>query len=143
MAQKKIKIDEATIYYGEKPDLSHPILIEGLPGVGTVGKLAAEHLIDEIVMKEYGQSGVVLSSRLHGIIIASALGKRIIAISEDEKIEGYMDELGLSDWVCSNTQELTCLINRVEHQEDYREKIERILERNHEFSHEVKMLVSH
>jgi uncharacterized protein (TIGR00162 family) len=48
MAQKKIKIDEATIHYGEKPDLSHPILIEGLPGVGNVGKLAAEHLIDEI-----------------------------------------------------------------------------------------------
>jgi uncharacterized protein (TIGR00162 family) len=48
MTQKKIKIDEATIQYGEKPELDHPILIEGLPGVGNVGKLAAEHLIDEI-----------------------------------------------------------------------------------------------
>jgi uncharacterized protein (TIGR00162 family) len=28
-------------------DLDDPVLIEGLPGVGQVGKLAAEHLIDE------------------------------------------------------------------------------------------------
>lgn len=48
MAKKKIRIDEATISYTEKPELDHPILIEGLPGVGNVGKLAAEHLIDEI-----------------------------------------------------------------------------------------------
>ncbi len=30
------------------PPLHRPILIEGLPGVGNVGKLAAEHLIDNI-----------------------------------------------------------------------------------------------
>jgi hypothetical protein len=30
-----------------EPDLSEPVLIEGLPGVGHVGKLAAEHLLDE------------------------------------------------------------------------------------------------
>ncbi|WP_255196738.1 proteasome assembly chaperone family protein [Halorarius litoreus] len=29
------------------PDLDDPILIEGLPGVGHVGKLAAEHLVEE------------------------------------------------------------------------------------------------
>jgi hypothetical protein len=28
-------------------DLSDPVLVEGLPGVGHVGKLAAEHLVDE------------------------------------------------------------------------------------------------
>ena len=32
----------------EKPRLKDVILIEGLPGVGNVGKLAAEHLIDEL-----------------------------------------------------------------------------------------------
>jgi len=48
MIEKNIKINEATIQYIEKPDLKDPILIEGLPGVGNVGKLAAEHLIDEI-----------------------------------------------------------------------------------------------
>lgn len=29
------------------PDLEEPVLIEGLPGVGHVGKLAAEHLLEE------------------------------------------------------------------------------------------------
>jgi hypothetical protein len=29
------------------PELSDPVFIEGLPGVGHVGKLAAEHLLDE------------------------------------------------------------------------------------------------
>ncbi len=32
----------------EEPELKDPILIEGLPGVGNVGKLAAEHLLDNI-----------------------------------------------------------------------------------------------
>lgn len=36
------------IEYIEKPDLKDATLIEGLPGVGNVGKLAAEHLIDQL-----------------------------------------------------------------------------------------------
>jgi len=30
------------------PDLDDPVLVEGLPGVGHVGKLAAEHLLEEM-----------------------------------------------------------------------------------------------
>lgn len=48
MEDKTMRIDEASIVFLEKPELTEPILIEGLPGVGNVGKLAAEHLIDEI-----------------------------------------------------------------------------------------------
>jgi hypothetical protein len=33
-------------YVAKKPKLKNPILIEGLPGIGNVGKLAVEHLID-------------------------------------------------------------------------------------------------
>jgi uncharacterized protein len=32
----------------EEPEFDSPILIEGLPGVGNVGKLAAEHLLDQL-----------------------------------------------------------------------------------------------
>jgi len=35
-------------YIGNKPKLKNPILLEGLPGIGNVGKLAVEHLIDSI-----------------------------------------------------------------------------------------------
>lgn len=41
-------MEEVIINYIQKPDIKDPILIEGLPGVGNVGKLAAEHLIDEL-----------------------------------------------------------------------------------------------
>jgi uncharacterized protein len=36
------------IKYSQHPDLDNPVLIEGLPGVGNVGKLAADHLVDEL-----------------------------------------------------------------------------------------------
>ncbi|MCX9014075.1 MAG: proteasome assembly chaperone family protein [Candidatus Methanoperedens sp.] len=39
---------QTTIVRFKKPRLKKPILIEGLPGVGHVGKLVAEHMIDEL-----------------------------------------------------------------------------------------------
>lgn len=46
-------MDEIIIRYLEKPKLRHPTLIEGLPGVGNVGKLAAEHLIEQLHAKKF------------------------------------------------------------------------------------------
>ena len=40
-------MDEFDIERPADPDLDDPLLIEGLPGVGHVGKLAAEHLLSE------------------------------------------------------------------------------------------------
>jgi len=34
-------------------DLSEPVLVEGLPGVGLVGKIAADHLVEAFDMTEY------------------------------------------------------------------------------------------
>ncbi len=41
------------VNYIEKPDLKNVTFIEGLPGIGNVGKLAAEHLIDEVGAKKF------------------------------------------------------------------------------------------
>jgi len=41
-------MDEVQVDVIADPDLEEPVLIEGLPGVGHVGKLAAEHLIEEL-----------------------------------------------------------------------------------------------
>ncbi|NYT12752.1 MAG: proteasome assembly chaperone family protein [Methanomassiliicoccales archaeon] len=41
-------MESIKIIFYEEPELVEPILIEGLPGVGNVGKLAAEHLLDQI-----------------------------------------------------------------------------------------------
>ena len=35
-------------------ELDAPTLVEGLPGVGLVGKLAADHLVDALDMVHYG-----------------------------------------------------------------------------------------
>ena len=40
---------------GKMPKLTDPILIEGLPGIGNVGKLAVEHLIDTINAKKFAE----------------------------------------------------------------------------------------
>jgi len=41
-------MDEFDIETVAEPELSDPVLVEGLPGVGHVGKLAAEHLVEEL-----------------------------------------------------------------------------------------------
>jgi uncharacterized protein (TIGR00162 family) len=41
-------MDNVIIKFKEKPELVDAVLIEGLPGVGNVGKLAAEHLVEEL-----------------------------------------------------------------------------------------------
>jgi uncharacterized protein (TIGR00162 family) len=43
------------IQYVEKPALRNPVFIEGLPGIGNVGKLAAEHLKDELKAKKFAE----------------------------------------------------------------------------------------
>jgi uncharacterized protein (TIGR00162 family) len=46
---------QVMIEYLEKPELKNAILIEGLPGVGNVGKLAAEHMVEELEMKKFAE----------------------------------------------------------------------------------------
>jgi uncharacterized protein (TIGR00162 family) len=46
-------MEEVIISYIQKPSIKSPILIEGLPGVGNVGKLAAEHLIEELHAEKF------------------------------------------------------------------------------------------
>ncbi len=41
-------MENIVVNYLEHPKLHDPIFIEGLPGIGNVGKLAAEHLRDEL-----------------------------------------------------------------------------------------------
>ncbi len=41
-------MDEFDVETLAEPELTEPVLIEGLPGVGHVGKLVAEHLLEEL-----------------------------------------------------------------------------------------------
>lgn len=51
---RDVKFQDITIVYEEKDlALDAPIMLEGLPGVGNVGKLAAEHLIEQLGAKKF------------------------------------------------------------------------------------------
>jgi hypothetical protein len=41
-------MEDIIAVFKERPKLKDPIFVEGLPGVGNVGKLAAEHLVDQL-----------------------------------------------------------------------------------------------
>ena len=45
---KNENLDFILVKRADVPELHKPVLVEGLPGVGNVGKLAAEHLLEEI-----------------------------------------------------------------------------------------------
>jgi uncharacterized protein (TIGR00162 family) len=46
---------ESVIHEIKKVDLKNPILIEGLPGIGLIGKLAADHLISELHAEKFAE----------------------------------------------------------------------------------------
>jgi len=46
---------ENVVIYEEMPELRHPIFIEGLPGVGNVGKIAADHLAEKLDAKRFAR----------------------------------------------------------------------------------------
>jgi polysaccharide pyruvyl transferase WcaK-like protein len=51
------------------------------------------------VLDLYTASDVVVTSRLHGCIIGAAMGRRVVAVSGDWKIESFMKAVGLHEWV--------------------------------------------
>jgi polysaccharide pyruvyl transferase WcaK-like protein len=60
----------------------------------------------------YAASDLVVSSALHGCVIAVAMGKPVCAVSGDRKIEAFMNAAGLGDWVLE-TSELATLPQRL------------------------------
>ncbi len=48
-------MESIVIEYSERPKLVEPVFVEGLPGIGNVGKLAAEHLKDELKAVKFAE----------------------------------------------------------------------------------------
>jgi len=48
-------MDKSKVVFLKKPRLKDAILIEGLPGMGYVGKLAAEHLVGELRAEKFAE----------------------------------------------------------------------------------------
>jgi polysaccharide pyruvyl transferase WcaK-like protein len=84
------------------------------------------------ILSLYRRSGYVLSSALHGCIISAAMGLKVITVSGDRKIEGFMNVIGLQEYVlepneCSKIQQL---LNVSINQKNPRDVIEEIRNSN-------------
>jgi polysaccharide pyruvyl transferase WcaK-like protein len=50
-------------------------------------------------LNQYEQADIILTGRLHGCIIGLAMGRKVLAVSGDRKIESFMSAAGLEQWV--------------------------------------------
>lgn len=48
-------MQDVEVIIKDKPKLKNAVLIEGLPGIGLVGKLAADHMLDELKAKKFAE----------------------------------------------------------------------------------------
>ena len=71
-------------------------------------------------LAKYAASDLVLSSALHGCILAVAMGRKVLAVSGDWKIEAFMEAAGLGAWVLAqeDTDRLPSLLDRLTTQPD-------------------------
>ncbi|QGN06621.1 proteasome assembly chaperone family protein [Halorhabdus sp. CBA1104] len=100
-------MDEYEIETLEAVDLESPVLIEGLPGVGHVGKLAVEHLLEELdstpVRRVYSQHFPPQVTIDDGIELASAEfhaispedGQDMLVLSGDHQAQDNVGHYGL------------------------------------------------
>lgn len=51
------------------------------------------------VLDSYAASDLILTGRLHGCVIGLAMGRKVLALSGDHKVESFMEAAGLGDWV--------------------------------------------
>lgn len=51
------------------------------------------------VLAHYRSADLILAGRLHGCIIGLAMGRKVLAVSGDHKVESFMQAAGLGEWV--------------------------------------------
>ncbi len=103
-------MNEVDVEHVESAELQDPVLIEGLPGVGHVGKLAAEHLLDELdgtlvrrvysdqfpPQVEVGDDGVaeLTSAEFHAVETA---GRDLLVLTGDHQAQSNEGHYELTD----------------------------------------------
>lgn len=92
------------------------------------------------VLIRYVQSKFVISSALHGCIIAVAMGLKIIAVSGDRKIDEFMAAIGLEDWTLDvgDVAKVSELLNKLHFQKSRRSTVDQIRRTNEKIAKSVK-----
>lgn len=70
------------------------------------------------ILRRYALSDIVVSSALHGCVIAVAMGRPVVAVSGDRKIEAFMEAADLSEWVVDTTEaaRIAAMLGRIDEQ---------------------------
>ena len=91
----------------------------------------------------YAGSDLVISSALHGCIIALAMGRKVLAVSGDRKIESFMEAAGLKEWVCGidEMRDLKDCLEALPRQEVPSKFLSRALQENQEVARRVRTLI--
>lgn len=94
----------------------------------------------ESILSLYRRSKYILSSALHGCIIGVTMGLKVLAVSGDRKIEGFMESVGLQDWVLdiNETEKLPDLLNRLHLQHNPKSELETIQQQNQQVATDIK-----
>jgi hypothetical protein len=113
-------MDSIVLRYLEKPKLHDPVFIEGLPGIGNVGKLAAEHLRDELKAVKFAElyskffppqvlvqeSGLIKLVNNEFYFAKRGKGKDLVILVGDYQGLTPEGQYELSDFVLRTLQEL-------------------------------------
>lgn len=99
----------------------------------------------EQILSLYRHSGYVLSSALHGCIIAVAMGLKVLAVSGDRKIEGFMESVGLKNWVIdfNNTDLIPGYLQKLHKQSVKLSVLENIQKRNMCVAEDIKNIIKY
>ena len=70
------------------------------------------------VLNRYAASDVILTSALHGCLIGMAMGRKVLAVSGDWKLESLMEAAGLGRWVVGQekVEMVPDLLRQLQHQ---------------------------
>ena len=112
-------MDEFEIEWVADVDLDAPVLVEGLPGVGHVGKLAAEHLLEELeserVCRVYSQhfppqvtieEGYAQLACAEFYAVTPEDGQDVLVLSGDHQAQDSVGHYGLTDAFLDVAEEL-------------------------------------
>jgi polysaccharide pyruvyl transferase WcaK-like protein len=101
---------------------------------------------DEVALAQllasYREAAVIVSSGLHGCVIGLAIGRPVIAVSADRKIEAFMNSAGLADWVCddSSLAALPGRLYKIGQQPSASGFVEQTRQANHQIANQVRAL---
>ena len=95
-------------------------------------------------LDRYAAADIVVSSRLHGCIIGLAMGRKVIAVSGDRKVESFMTAAGMSDWVigAEGTEQLPNLLQAIDRQLAPAEFLEYARVENRRIAEQVRVLAT-